>query len=358
MGGDRLAEAEADHLQAVMFEQRRLSHMLRQRGAEIEALHRERDSMVAKEAKAREQQSQLRERLDQISARLEVVAAEHASVKAKLDEAAADRERLARNLEQSVAERTQLETEIAQITAEREQRDGELARAVADGERLDRELATASTARDGLADEVERVRTELTDAQAKLAATQTELGETQSEIRQRTEAATELSRRLEGREAELQQARYEARRADRRVDKLQQVAAEARGQDRRRIASLTSEAAAATKARDEALKGATTTIQHLEQRAHELGGSRRDIELLTAEVRERETLLADSDRALAAVAEHLRRVRASRSWRWGHRLARSLSFRRRSDRSALDVALGRLEAHPSAGAAKRDRRPS
>ena len=54
MSGDQLEEAEVDRLGAAVFEQRRLTHMLRQRGAEIEALRRQGERLAAAERKALE----------------------------------------------------------------------------------------------------------------------------------------------------------------------------------------------------------------------------------------------------------------------------------------------------------------
>jgi len=65
-----------------------------------------------------------------------------------------------------------------------------------------------------------------------------------------------------------------------------------------------------------------------------------------------EVQLAESESALAEVAENLSRVRASRSWRWGRRFARALrafTFRRHSGPSALDTALARLGAGDDRG---------
>lgn len=207
MSGEQVEEVAADRLGAAVFEQRRLSHMLRQRGAEITSLTEARDRLASK------------------LARLEQGAAE-------------ERERAARRLEEA-------RTQLSSLTANRDR------------------MAV-----------------------------------------------------------ELKQAEYEVRRSERR---LARTAREA----------------------DEAARETAKTARDVEESARDLGRVQHEVELLVELEKEREVLLANSERTLGEVVDHLRRVRASRSWRWGHRIAqalRALSFRRRSKRSALDNALERLGA--------------
>lgn len=262
MSSDRLAEEELDRLGAAVFEQRRLSHMLRGRGSEIEALQAERERLVEKERKGRERLSSLTSDRDRLTAEL-----------TKVKE---DRERGEAQIEKAAAERKSLHEE-----------------------------------RDGL-------------------------------------------------RAELKQAQYEARRAERRVEKTDRDATEARARTEAQLEKAAAERKSLHEERDglraelkraqhEARLRAEESVRLLEEgQARELGEANREIELLIERETERQALLADSDRALAEVAEQLRRTRVSRSWRWGHATAqalRAITFRRRSSAGALDVALARLDEH-------------
>jgi chromosome segregation ATPase len=206
MSGEQVEETQVERLDAAVFEQRRLAHMLRQRGTEIESLQSERERLAERGRKAAEHEEALRRKLS----------------------------------------------------------------------------------------EAERGAASLSQDCARLA-------------------------------ADLKRAEYEVRRAERRLA-----------------------------AREEAQARAAVAARDVEEMARELGRTQREVELLAGQEKHRETLLADSDRALGEVAEHLRRVSASRSWRWGHRLAvawRTLTLRRRrSKRSALDRALACVEAGENARA--------
>jgi chromosome segregation ATPase len=279
---------EVAHLDAALFEQRRLAHMLRQRGAEIEALHADRERLAIKQSAARERESELGEEL--------------------------------RGLEEA----------IASATSDRERLEAELGRARYDAdlraERIEAELVTAG-------EEQERLEAELVTA-----------GKEQERLA-----------------AELEGAGYEARRAERRLSRVERDAAAANRRIRLKVDALAAELQEsqiareaaleehrrALRARDDAARAAQDSVRELEKTARGLGSARRDVELLIEQEREREVLLAGSDCALTEVGEHLLRVRASRSWRWGHALAqglRAVTLRRRSSRSSLDTALGRLEA--------------
>lgn len=170
---------------------------------------------------------------------------------------------------------------------------------------------------------------------------------------ERDRLAAELSKVRE----ELGQASYEARRAERRIAKVEDDAAEAQRRYRGQLDSVSADLQAALASRDEALARnekvvaerdeALAAVPEIEREARELGRAEIETERLLALEREREAALADSAATLREVATHLRSVERSRSWRWGRRMARllrALSFRGRSGRSALDVALERLEA--------------
>lgn len=255
MTGDQLEEGQLGRFEAAVFEQRRLAHMLRSRGVEIESLQAERERLAARERKEREQTSSL------------------------------------------AAERNRLQHELSRATEEHE--------------RLTSELSEAAEESDGLREELKRVQ-------------------------------------------------YEARRAERRVEKLDHDATEARERARQRLEEAASELSQAAEDRDRAWETARKTVASVESDARELGQTQRDIELLVERERQGQALLAASDRALDEVAGQLLRTRDSRSWRWGHavsRAMRKITFRRRLERSALDVAIAQLGERTAVGE-RDERRPA
>lgn len=357
MSADRLGEVEVDRLEAAVFEQRRLSHMLRQRGVEIEALRDERERLAAKESAAREREGELR--------------AKARELEAKFSSATAHRERLEAELATNAAERDRLEAELATAAAERERFENELKQVGYDFRRAERRVAkvegeaaeankrhrlrldTLGTEMAKVEEERQRLRDELTNARQMRDRIQRELAErTKEGDRAKAELAKAATER-ERLETELGKARYEARRAERRVTTVEGDAAEAGRRSNFQIDALVAELREIRVARDEALKArdeasvsALESVRGLEDTARELGRARREVELLASHEKALEVRLAGLEGTLEEVADHLLRVRASRSWRWGHSLAqafRTLTFRRRSSRSALDAALDRLE---------------
>lgn len=302
MSADRLGEVEVDRLGAAVFEQRRLSHMLRQRGVEIEALRDERERLAVKERAAREREEKLRKEVRELEARIA--------------SATSERERLETELGQARYEARRAERRVAKVesdAAEASKRTGHRI------DVLSGELANVEHERQLLRNQLVNTR------------------------QQRDRAKAELTKLVDEHE--------------RRVAKLESDAAEARKQSRLQLDSLAAELREERTART----AATESVRGLEEAARQLGQAQREVELLTDRERKREALLADCDRMLDSVAENLLRTRASRSWRWGHALARAfrvLTFRRRSSRSALDRALGRLEAEGRAQQAQDDRGPA
>jgi hypothetical protein len=359
MSGEQLEEAEVDRLGAAVFEQRRLSHMLRQRGAEIETLQGDRERLAARERKAIEREEALRRKL--------------------------------RNLEEKAGS---LSAEVASLAENRDRLESELKQAQYELRRGERRVAKAE---EDAAAELARTEEESASKQAK---TEQEAVEVRKRADRRLrEMRTQLSSLTADRDrlaAELKQAEYEARRAERRLAKTDRDAAEARKRGRLQLDGLRAELRKGLTSRDEALKreqrvlveqeelvaertevlaerdearaerdealgghrraldaleeaqvSAAKTAGRVEASALELGRAQREVELLAGLEKEREIVLADSEKTLGEVAEHLRRVKVSRSWRWGHAIAqamRTLTFRRRSKRSALDDALERLGA--------------
>ncbi|MGC1852611.1 MAG: hypothetical protein WA687_09260 [Solirubrobacterales bacterium] len=357
MSGDQLEEAEVDRLGAAVFEQRRLSHMLRQRGAEIEALQSDRERLGERERKAHEREEGLRWELGELEQRAISLRSEIASL-------SAGREREAAELKRAQYEMRRAERRLVKA---REEGATNLAKAE------DEAAANLAKAEDEAAEERRRAERRLEEARAQLS----------SLTANRDSVVTELKR-----------AEYETRRAGRRVAKVEREAVEASRRNRLQLDALGAELRAGLASRDEALKReqrvlgereealgerdevrgerdeargerdealgdrrrayeafeqaqveAAEAARGVETSALELGRAQREVELLAGLEKEREVVLADSEQTLGEVAEHLRRVRASRSWRWGHAIAqalRALTFRRRSGRSALDNALQRL----------------
>jgi hypothetical protein len=329
MSGEQLGEVEVDRLQAAVFEQRRLSHMLRQRGAEIEALSAQRERLADKERKAAEREESLRQQLRELEK--------------QAGTSRAERDRLAVELKQA-----RYEARRAERRVEKTQQD-----AAAERERADRRRQEAEDRLSSLSAERERVAMQLAEA-VKLT----------SRLEARLE---EAGRTRKGLQSSLKQAQYEARRADRRTAKLDREAGEARKRSRLQLDALVAELGQSELARDRAFAererarvAAIETVQGLEESARSLGRAQSDNEALTAAEREREVALTDSEGVLIGVGEDLLGVRRSRSWRWGQafsRALRTLTFRRtRTGRSALDLALGRLEAEGLADRARDERR--
>jgi chromosome segregation ATPase len=301
MSGEQLEEAEVDRLAAAAFEQRRLSHMLRRRGAEIEVLQVDRERLAERERAAVGREEVLRRKLREVEREVE-----------SLGE---DRDRVTGNLKQAEYE---LRREERRLRTAREEMAAELAKTK---EEAAAELAGAE--RDA-ARQHERAESRLEELRAQL---------------------TSLTANRDSVVTQLEQAEYEARRAERRLAKVDREAGEARRRARLQLEALREELREGMAVRDEALARAAEATRGVEDRARELGRAQREVELLVGLEKEREVLLAGSERTLAEVAEQLGRVRSSRSWRWGHRLAqawRTVTFRRRSAGSALDSALERL----------------
>jgi hypothetical protein len=341
MSGEQVEQVGPERLDAAIFEQRRLSHMLRQRGAEIEVLHVDRERLAGRERAAVEREEALRRELRDLeeaerSLKAEVAssAAEAASHKERIESLIADRDRLAADLKQAHYE---MRREQRRLQAAREEMATRLAEA--------KQAAAAE-----LAEVSGTAAAELAERE-RIAAGERERGERRVE-----ELRTRLSSLAGGRDriaADLKHAEYEARRAERRLARVDREAGEARRRAHLQLDALRAELREGLASRDAELRReqaaawahATETARAVEERALELGRARREVELLLGLEKERELLLAGSEQTLAEVAERLRRVRASRSWRWGHGLARvwrAATFRRRSSKSALDSALDRL----------------
>lgn len=334
MSGEQLEEAGVDRLAAAVFEQRRLSHMLRQRGTEIEALQADRERLAGREREARERERALRREL--------------------------------RELEDKA---TSLRAEVASLSEERKRQAEELKQAQYEVRRAERRVANAR----------EESMEALAGAERDAAKERKRAGHRLDEIRVQLAS---LTANRDSIVTELKQAEYEARRAERRLAKTTHEAAEARKRDRLQLDAMRTELEEGLGSRNEALKRerralaereearvsaaemaqeAAADAREVEASALELGRAQREVELLAGQEKDREILLADSEQTLTEVADHLRRVRASRSWRWGHAIAqalRTLTFRRRSSRSALDNALERLGVGADRGAPSSERQPS
>ncbi len=320
-----------------MLEQRRLSHMLRQRAAEIEALQDERERLVTRQRTALRHEEELGDAVRKLDERASSLAAE--------------RERLENALK---AERERLEGELK---AERERLEGELKQAQYEARRAERRLSeTETTAAEWRKEswrELEALAAELEKAKAEHGRLRRELKKTERE--------------RDGIEAELKKTSYEARRVERRLAQVEADTAQERKEAQRlrketrhQVDALATELREVIVARDEALGAAKASSRDHEQvvrdltaravqqteLALQLGKAEQEVETLLGAERSREMALAAVDATLIEVAGHLRRTRASRSWRWGHALARAfrvLTFRRGSRRSSLDAALGRLQ---------------
>lgn len=285
MSGDQLQEAEVDRLGAAVFEQRRLAHMLRRRGAEIEALRSERERLAERERKALQREEELRQVLRSRDEKLALLQAEAASRSAVLASSSEDRDRLEEELKQ------------AQYEVRRAER------------RLEEELKQAQY-------EVRR-------AERRVAKTEGDAAEARRRARLQLDSlSAELREGLASRDRALEQARHVSVERDEIREERDQIRGEV----------------------DAARASAAASAHEIEAAALELGRERREVELLAALEKEREVLLAGLEQPLEEVAEHLYRVRVSRSWRWGNAVVRALTFRRRSTRSALDTALERLDA--------------
>lgn len=329
MSGDQLEEAEVDRLGAAVFEQRRLSHMLRQRGAEIEALETSRERLAAKERQALEREEALRRKLRDLEREVTSLTAEIASL-------SEDRDRVATELRQAQYEVRREERRVAKA---REEATGERERA---GRRLEEaraQLSSLTANRDSVVAELQRAQYEARRAERRLTKTDRDAAEARKRARLQLDAL----------HAELREglgARDEALKREQRVqverDEAQAERDEAQADRRTALATL-----------DEERRAAAASAREVEASALQLGRVQCEVELLAGLEKEREILLAGSERTLGEVAVQLRRVRDSRSWRWGNAVARAvrmLTFRRRSKRSALDAALERL------GAAEPERR--
>jgi len=341
--GEQLEEAEVDRLGAAILEQRRLSHMLRERGAEIEALRGQRERFAAKERRALETEEGLRRRLRELDQQLRSASADRDRVAAELKESRYETRRAERRVEKTEqdaaeararAERSQEQAEerIAAIGVERERIAVELKRAEYEARRAERRVAKVERA---FAEAGRRNRLQLDSLAAELRAG---LASRDEALDGRRRVLDERDEALGGRDGALGE-RDEARDERDEAIESRDEAIESRDGER-------------TAARDLAAA--------IEQRALELGRARREVELLVAEESRREVLLAGSEPTLAEVASNLSRVRASRSWRWGQALARALralTFRRGAGGSALDTALARLGVEADGGR-ERDERPA
>lgn len=344
MSVNRVEEAEVDRLGAVVFEQRRLGHMLRQRGAEIEQLIAERERLTGKVRKALAREEELRKQVREFEAETASLSAARDRLNAELKQAQYEARRAQRRVEK--AEREQ--AEALERAGRREEESRERIDALAKRQEEDRQQIDA-----------------LVGARDRVAA---ELAQAGEEAKRAERGIAEAVRERESLNAELKQAQSEAWRAERRVEKAGHEAVEAERRSRLQLDSLAAELRAGLAARDDALAArdaehdqrvneneqrvregeeAAEELHAVERTGRELGWTQREVERLKALEREREVALADSANALDLVAAELRGVRRSRSWRWGQavaRAARLFSFRRRSRRSAIDAALERLEA--------------
>jgi chromosome segregation ATPase len=361
MSGDQLEEAEVDRLGAAVFEQRRLSHMLRQRGAEIEALETSRERLAVKERQALEREEALRGRLRDLEQKVTSLTAEIASL-------SEDRDRVATELGRAQYEARREERRVAKT---REEAAAELAKAERDaagereraGRRLEEaraQLSSLTANRDSVVAELQRAQYEARRAERRLARTDRDAAEARKRARLQLDALhAELREGLGARDEALkreQRVQVERDEAQAERDEAQTERDEAQA-DRDEAQAERDEAQAdrrtALATLDEERRAAVASALWVEASALQLGRVQCEVELLAGLEKEREILLAGSERTLSEVAVQLRRVRDSRSWRWGNAVARAirmLTFRRRSKRSALDAALERL------GAAEPERR--
>lgn len=316
MTDEALTQSEFDHLRAAVLEQRRLSHMVRQRGIEIEALRRELADLSRSGERAR---GELTRRLERREEELKTARYESRRAERRVAKVSDDASAAARGARERLDDRTrQLEALREQRTRELEALRGEQARQL---EALGEEQAGRLAA---LRAEVERLEGLLAEAGREL-----DLA--------RRDARAAVAARDRARDAlgDLGKAHDELR------DELAGVSV---ARDRA-LEQLAAARAAQREAEDglaAARRAGADALAEIERQACELGAARRDAGTLRSMAVERERGLADSDRALEQVERALERTRESRSWRLGHRLARlarAATFRpARSQRSALDVA--------------------
>lgn len=165
----------------------------------------------------------------------------------------------------------------------------------------------------------------------------------------------DLSRRLQDRYDDLRKAAAVNGELEEKAYRLERSHDEARADEQLRLAQLRDLQASLERAQSlaETLQTRLTEVENgaREERLRDA----RALEDATAELqlagerlaRHQRTVLEQRER----LAGHVRRLARSRSWRYGHALARSLRVitRRRGRRSAVDVLLAELESPPASG---------
>jgi chromosome segregation ATPase len=323
-----------------MLEHRRLAHMLRQRAAEIKALQDERERLVTRQRTALRREEELGDAVRKLDERASSLAAERERLETALK---AERERLGGELKQAQyevrrAERRLSETETTaaewrkESWRELEALAAELEKAKAEHGRLRRDLEKVEQERDAIGADLKKTSYEARRVERRLAKVETDATREHEEAQHRLDAlGTELRDVVVARDEALKSADEAVRERDEAT---------------RAVEEATRAAEASSRDHEQAVRDLTERAVEQTELALRLGKAQQEVETLVGEERSREMALVAVDAALIEVAEHLRRARASRSWRWGHALARAfrvLTFRRGSRRSSLDAALGRLQ---------------